>query len=685
MVRSLDSALVNALNSVTRRPSLSLTIEDHVIHYSLYQSPGTADAWNDVCIANDNSIIRVQVTRGGSGFVSNFQVQRITDPSQATQWASWTTLSGSAGLIFQDGGCAVSNSGGTLFAFAQRGTGGNNLWAWTSTNNGVSWTGPVSVLTPPGGALLKGLGSAGNNDVFFLYDVSGGEAIGCSFFSAGSWSVLNTWTLPTIPYGAGLAVAWTGTIYNLVYSDGYTLTSCVFNPSGSLWSSGAVVAPATGTAIGRVAPRLSFADGLYTLTCIELDTGLLTGSVYNYPRLRQSADFVHWSNGVIAHDISSSFGAVAFKLATPNTGNAGSRYYLASLATVNSAPAFRNTNATQFLDVSASILSYRRSEEPGKPSRLEVLLDNAQGAYNALVTSSGSYQPIGLNASMVLSEGYKTGSPPTLNDVVQVGMYHITQIHFVRSPEENQLLLIGQDLSCVLDLVVRYQNTYTNQTLAYLVTEVCARAGLFAIALPGTSQMSQVVATFVLQAGQSYRHALDELCNTYGLLYFLDQHEVMQFRELSGSDPSVWTYQPEIETVSFGSNEQRANHVIVSGKPPLSTQPAALTTAEAYDDAHIHVVGQERLLHHVDPKLTTIAQCSQKATFLLAQEARAQVMHTVIVPLNPALQTLDGITLVDSTAPRGSGQSAICRIMRLQAHYDAQSGVNELQLTLEGM
>ncbi|HEU5226636.1 MAG TPA: hypothetical protein VFU49_02410 [Ktedonobacteraceae bacterium] len=685
MVRSLDSALVNALNSVTRRPALSLTVEDHVIHYGLYQSPGTADAWNDACIASDNSIIRVQVTRGGSGFVSNFQVQRITDPTQAAQWATWTTLSGSAGLMFQDGGCAVSNSGGTLFAFAQRGTGGNNLWVWASANNGVAWTGPVSVLSPPGGALLKGIGSGGNNDVFFLYDVSGGEAMGCSFYSAGSWSALNTWTLPTIAFGAGLAVAWTGTLYTLIYSDGYSLTSCTFNPSGSVWSSGTVIVPATGTAIGRVAPRLSFADGLYTLTCIELDSGLLTGSVYSYPRLRQSADLIHWSNGLIAHDLSCSYGAVAFKLATPNTGNAGSRYYLASLATVNSALAFQNTNATQFLDVSAAIVSYRRSEEPGKAARLEVLLDNAQGVYNALVTSAGSYQPIGLNASLVLSEGYKTGTPPTSNDVVKVGVYHITQIRFVRSPQENQLLLIGQDLSRNLDLIVRYQNTYTNQTLAYLVTEVCTRAGLFAVSLPTTSQMSQIVVAFVVQAGQSYRHALDELCTTYGLLYFLDQNEVMQFRELSASDPAVWSYQPEIETVSFGNNEQRANHIIVSGKPPLSSQPTALTTAEAYDDAHIHLVGLERLLHHVDPKLTTTAQCSQKAAFLLAQEVRTQMIHTVTIPLNPALQVLDGITLIDSAAPQGSGQSAICRIMHVQAHYDAPHAVNELQLTLEGM
>src|SRR5579884_3570472 len=81
-----------------------------------------------------------------------------------------------------------------------------------------------------------------------------------------------------------------------------------------------------------------------------------------------------------------------------------------------------------------------------------------------------------------------------------------------------------------------------------------------------------------------------ELCNTYGLWYFLDQSEVMQFRELSASDPSVWSYQPEIEIVVFGTDDERANHVIVSGKPPTGGSAYALTEAEAYDDTNVALV-----------------------------------------------------------------------------------------------
>lgn len=684
MVRTLDTALTTALNSLTRIPSLTLTIEDHVLHYASYQTPNTADAWNDLCIASDNSIVRVQVTRGGSGFVSNFQYQRITDPSIASQWSSWTTFSGASGTMFEDAGCAISNNGGTLRAFAQRGTGGNQLWSWYSSDNGQTWSGPNVVVTPPGGALIKGMGSAGNNDIFFLYDVVGGEDMGCSFYT-GTWSSLATWTLPPLAAGAGVAVAWVSSLYTVIYSDGFTLASCTFNPTGSVWSSSSIIAPATSTAIARYVPRLTFADGLYTLTCIESDSGLLTGSVYSYPRMRQSADLLHWSNGMILHDITCTYGAIAFKLPTPNTGNAGSRYYVAAMPSVYSTLTFQASNAAQYLDVSASVLSYQRLEQPGKPGRLEVLVDNARGVYNALITLNSNYQPIGLNASLVLSEGYKTGTPPNTPDVVKVGVYHLEQIHVVRSPQENHLLLVGLDITRNLDLISRYQITYTNQTLGYLVNEICARGGLFSPNLPATSQMSQVIPSFVLQAGQSYRHALDELCTTYGLVYFLDQNETLQFRELSTGDPSVWSYQPEVELVSFGNNDQRANHIIVSGKPPSGGLSGALTTAEMYDDANLHLVGIERLLHHVDPKLTTTTQCAQKASFLLLQEQRVQAIYSVTVPLNPALQLYDVITITDSAAPTGSGRSAACRVAHLLAHFDAQHGMDELQLVLEGL
>ena len=693
MVRTLTTTLTNALNALTRRPSLQLSAEDHILHYSSYQTPNTPDAYNDACIAGDGSIIRVQITRGSNHFQQNFCYQRITDPSVAAQWSSWTTFGSASSNIFQDGGCAVSYNAaaGEIRAFAQQGSGGNALWYWRSTDNGNSWTtAPATVVSPPGSALCKGISSCGNNDVFFIYDVSGGENIGCSFFSSGTWSGLHAWTLPVITSGAGLAV-WYGSpgpasTYTVIYSDSYSLKACSCNSAGSNWLAGQDVAPATSTAIGRIAPRLFWdasalaGQGLMHLLCVESDSGLITGSVYSYPRVRQSADLVHWSNGVIYHDLGGTYGAAAFKC-TPPSGSAGTRYFLASMATVFSTQVFATSNTNQYLDCSGAILAYTRQERVGKPARLEVVLDNVNGSYTSLIAPSSSYgKPIALNTSLVLKEGYAVGTPPTTPAVVQTGTYHINQILFERSPDQNQVRLIAYDLSRNLDLECRYQMTYTNLSLAYLITEMCARAGLFQLILPNTSQMGQGVVAFVLHAGQTYRKALDELCTMFGLDYFLDQNEIMQFRELSSSDTPAWSYQPEIELLSFGGDDLRANHVIVSGKPPTGGQAMALTTAEVYDDSNVHAVGLERLLHITDQKLTTTGQCSLRASLSLSQEQRSQLTHKVTVPLNPALQLLDVITLTDP----GSGQSGNARIIESTVKYDAQHAEYSMTMTLEG-
>lgn len=680
MGRVLSATLATAVGATTRVPTVALTVEDHIQHFATYQTPGSADSYHDACLATDGSIVRVQVTRGSNAFQQSLRWQRVTDPTQASQWQSWSTFGGATNNCFQDGFCAVAqNPGGTLRAFVLSGS-GSNVWTWSSSNNGASWSGsPTTVLTIPGSGLVKGLASAGNNDVFFLYDVTGGEAIGCSFFSGGSWSALRTWTLATIPGASGLGVYWTGSVYNIVYSDGYSLKQCTFNPGTLAWTALPDIAPVTSTAIARISPRLTYdaSTSLYNLTCIEADSGLLTGSVYSYPRVRQSADLQHWSNGFVAHDISASYGAVL--LQRDNDAS-----YLISMPTIQRSPNYTSASSTQYLDGSAALLSYTRTETANRPARIELELDNTQGALSAKVGNASNYQPINLNASLVLNEGYKTGSGHTTVERVKTGTYRINQIMFLRSPQQNRLKLVGYDLSRNLDLLNRYQTTYSGQTVAWMVVEICARAGLFRPVVPNTSATSQSIATFVLQAGLPYRRALDDLCATYHLMYFLDESEVLQFRELSSADSASWSYQPEIELVSFGADDERSNHIIVTGKPPAGGQVGAITSAEVHDDANEHQIGLERLLHHVDPRLSSSSQCQLKAQFLLAQQQRMQVQHSVTVPLNPALQLLDVVNVSDTPAG-GTGQSGNARIIQTRASYEPQRAIYQHELYLEGV
>src|SRR6266852_1315116 len=170
MVRSLSGTLTTAVGAKNRRPYVSCTIEDHINHLQQSVTASNSEGYNDCCVANDGSIIRVRLTRGGNAFQQTFQWQRITDPTVGSQWTTWTTFAGSSAVTFQDGGCAVSaNSSNTIRAFAQQGTGGTALWNWWSTDGGQTWSGPSAIVTPPGAALIKGISSAGNNDVFFQY------------------------------------------------------------------------------------------------------------------------------------------------------------------------------------------------------------------------------------------------------------------------------------------------------------------------------------------------------------------------------------------------------------------------------------------------------------------------------------------------------------------------------------
>ena len=684
-MRPLSSTLTAAVNAKTRRPAISLTAEDHINHLAQAIAAANSDGYNDLCIASDGSIIRVRVTRGCNAFQQSFQWQRITDPTSGPQWTTWNTFSGGSGNIFQDGGCAISRDRGTMNAYCQQGTGGNALWNWYSNDGGQTWSGPGAILSPPGSALIKGISSAGNADVFFQYDVSGGDNIGCSFWNGTAWSALQAWTLSPASGAQGLAVYWTGSLYYIVYSDGYALHLVTANSNGTIWAALQDIAPATSTAIERISPRLSFFDNLYQLSCVEADAGFLTGSVYSYPRIRHSQDLIHWSGGYILHDMPCTYGAAVLKCTPPGASRA--RYIAASMPSVSLGTDFQTSDSTQYIDLSACVLEYVRTDEVGKPSKLTIVLDNAASSLTPYVAIYGvTYQPIGLNTSLVLSEGYRTGIPPTTVETVMVAKYHIRQIIFERAPGKSQLRLEAEDLSCLLDQANRYQVTYTNQQLFWMITEICARAGLLSVSLPTTAQMSTSIPTFVLHAGQRYRLALDELCRIGWLEYFLDQNETMQFRELSSSDPSVWMYEPEIETLTIGSDAIRGNHVLVSGKSPAGGPLGAITSGESYDDVHIHTTGLECLVMSADSKLTTSALCAASAAFILAQQQRDQMTHSIEAPANPALQPLDVITLNDiSSGAGGTGLVTTARILKNEIHFIAQKAVYESIIYLEGV
>jgi hypothetical protein len=531
--------------------------------------------------------------------------------------------------------------------------------------------------------LIKGISSGGNADVFIQYDVVGGDAIGCSFFS-GAWSALHTWTLAASSSANGLAVYWDGTKYWVIYSDGYALKEVTASSNGATWIAFPDVAPADSTALGRIAPRVAKFDNLYNLIYVEADSGFLTGSVYSYPRLRQSADLQHWSNGRIMQDVTTTYGVNFVKTTPP--GGSRAVYVLSAMSGIQLNNAYAQSDASQYLDVSSKIESYKRTDQLDKPCTLEMVLDNQNSQLTSKVADyvNEIYAPIGIHTLVNFNEGYYTGTPPTSQESVNTGRYHIQKINFIRSPGVSQIRILARDLTLLLDMESRFQNVYGNQLVSWLITEICAKAGIFNVSLPGTSQMSTNVVTFTLHAGQKYRAALNELCRIGWLEYFLDQTETLIFKELSGSDTSVWTYQPEIESWSIGTEDIQANHVIVTGQRAPGGPLGNVTTGEAYDNIHAHAVGFERVAIAHDQKLTSAALCATAAGFIQSQDKRDQYAHQITITANPALQLLDPITTTD-TSSQSTGISNTSRIIKQEVVFSAEHAIYSQTIDLEGL
>ncbi|MDE3076457.1 MAG: hypothetical protein KGJ86_13630, partial [Chloroflexota bacterium] len=396
-------------------------------------------------------------------------------------------------------------------------------------------------------------------------------------------------------------------------------------------------------------PALSVVDGLYRLAYIEHDDGSADANPYDRARTSASLDFVHWSDRppVSGQQM----------LNTPAWLKAGAAYYVLNCAYVFDWPVYDGADSSRNSDLSAQVLSFERRERPPAPSQVQVVLSNQAGQYSPP-------GPAGLvrNGRMTLSEGYVTSAGAEL---VPVGHYYLEHWFYRRSAGENELVLLAVDTTRRLDREASQQWVYGNVSVGWLILEVAAKAGLFAVSLPATSQFSQVVARFVVNPGDTWRLALHRLMQLYGAEYSLDANEQLVVRELSPGDQVAWSFGPEILAAQWGSAYQAANHVRVFGSGAV---------AESWDFQAAAVTGEERYRHVVDRQLTTAAECQLRATLELQIEQRKAGSGILDVPLHPGLELFDVISASDAAAGLSNQPyriQAIRTVMNvLKADYD---------------
>jgi hypothetical protein len=273
------------------------------------------------------------------------------------------------------------------------------------------------------------------------------------------------------------------------------------------------------------------------------------------------------------------------------------------------------------------------------------------------------------NAAITLDEGYVT----TIGaELVQVASGLVEHWYFSRAPGENDLVIIAADQSRWLDYPSPILLNYTNRQIVWLAVELAARAGIFSVFWPGTSAMAQVIPTFAVQPGQTYRHALQRLLDTYALEYIVRADGSLVIHDPSEAIVNSWTWQSEIESAQLGVTDLQSNHVRVY---------SAQFQAEAWDYAAEEATAAERYLQVVDRTLASDAQAAIRAANELLLEQRKARGGEIHVPLNPGLELLDQITVVDSAI----GLNATFRCQAISASFDVMKATFDMTIQLSGV
>ena len=644
-MRALSPALQAAIGSA--EPLVQLELIDWAPHYAAVFSGGPAGRTGAV-IAFDGAL--VQAYSDGAG---HLYVRRVADPTQSS-WGAWTQITASAnssGLL-----CLACIGDRLRLFWPDAAT--TQLFYADSTSNGLSWTAPATLFDPA--APLAGIAADGTGtQVFLLYQTGG-------LWRVALWTLGGSWTKADWTNGDAYAAGGLGAVRNADGSyllavalqsgtaTGMALQVCSYTGT---WSAPLTAVPAdlgAGTALQD--PHLAVYDGLYHLCYGLADSGSISGLASTRAALAHSLDGLHWSDPL--EDASSyAHGAVALKHA------AG--YLLAAPDAAALAPPYSGS-AAQYRDCTADLSACEVIQKDGAPARLVVTLQNDLGQYNALP----ALRP---NACLRLSLGYAVaGAVPAFRA-------YIDDWSYLNAAGEAELVLTASDALAWLDRQSRATLVYGNQTVGWLAREIAARAGLLNVAIPGTAQFAQVVPTFSVPAGTTWRAALTRLSRLYGFdvaaRTLPDGSDSLALVEKSPSDAPVWSYGAEAELRIAGHNADRANHVLVFGAPSAGGLPVG----EAWDWADVGATGQERFLQVVEPQITTHTGAGIRATLELQREMRYAAGGSLSVALHPGLELWDVLTLA------GVGPPATLRIATLHHAFQPGSGVYDLVLTLEGV
>jgi len=641
-MRSLSATLKSAQKGPTRRPHLQVIASDRhtgvnrARFIQWYAGIETDLGHASVCAADD-SLTRARFTSG-----SGISRSRVTSPAAGSDYSQWTSWS--LGIAPKANLIALCRAGSTLWAFIVNAANDLQVYAFTSTDNGATWSAIALAFTNDRAVVAIAAAGKANGDVVVSL-IPGPVGVGVK---AWRWNGA-TWTGYNGPASAqgfnGIAVTYNSD-WNVIATDeavadlvpAHELRSYIFGDGFSqalnTWSGPTIIHTAISTSsIALTAPYVLSCD-VHRLTFRQQYTGAQA-----YDRIMRSnqpdtAAFVDdlWREP-IPFNHATPFGLAIALNATTIFLTSANRVYAVPLAPAS-------------LAISADVMSADLPDEHLGTKLGELILNNASGAY----TSIGAGDPA---ARVALTKGCQIAIAPGLYGAAgaenSAGPAYFA-LRFEHTYERSiaavrivlgtpWLHLARHRFPRAVTFAAGAKNCF--QQLGF----IAARAG-YAISTSGASaQMSNLYPPLALPPGLSARDALRRVLDRLpDRAYVVDT--LLFFNQPLAADAADATYGRPLAALDQLIAEARyddglkdANHAQV-----IATIDGAIV-AEDIDFADLDLL-YSAPVQDADPYLSTGAQAVDRATTL---QRRQTIDHTttgrILAPVHCGLELHDIVAI----------------------------------------
>ncbi len=635
-MRLLSPTLAALARAGTTVPALRLTVDDPTPHYERIASGGPRGR-NDAVLAPDGAIVGAY--HDGA---ATLYARRVAAPSLLAA-TPWTALSTSAA---PGAGVAAARLDDRLRLLWQD-RAGTALRRADSFDGGATWSAPALLFDP--GAPLAALGADGEATPVFAASASAsGWIVSAWEPSSGTGGA---WRATPWPDGAATAVTGLDALHE---DDGTFLIAVAARPTeasgtalrvyrydSAAWSLLATVVPA-GLANGprRSDPRLSVSGDTYRLV-VAVTEDASSSSV----ALASSRDGRHWSDPL---DEGGAYAAGAVRLAHAE----GDLLVAPDEAALSQPPGPAD-------DLTRDIVSLEVVQRDGMAARLAATLHNGPNGRGAPYRASALLRPYARLRLWLDDAG--TGAAPSY-------VFSVDACTHVRAGADDHVVVTASGPLALLDRRSPATLSYAAMTVANLVREVAARAGLLDTAIPDTARFAFIVPAFTIAAGSTWRAALERLATLYSwdVVETLDAdgRPLLEAAERRPDDPVAWDAGDGAVSLSATTASAGANHVLVYGANGI--------VGEAWDHDDMAASGKETLLYVVEKLIVTADGAAVRAGGDLARARRADHGGTLALPLNPGLEPGDVVTAL--TGPAAAPSTLTVRLRVSALHHVCDPG-----------